>query len=249
MLKENQSLLQNLPKIKYSIDTYPDKEPDRYLNDFFKVNNINDHLLAIFTQLYYVHQKLPVDLLWEPLLENFHYHERKEFSQDLRSYIFLVINREVSTQSRKGKEIIKVPTVRKYYISMVVQFIKLFLRNHLIRQDEFNTQDEYEQAINRKYGYYFLDIAFHDFAIGKTFPLSGRIKCLEQDTIDILGRQNAIMEMEDDNGESFDFEIDKSNYNMFKKKLEKVMMDRIFFIFEVSNVVNLNHTQGKIKSL
>jgi hypothetical protein len=235
-------------KSKDGIDRYPDKEPDRYLNDIFNVDNITEHLTAIFTQLYLVHEKNPMEQLWEPLLNSFLYHEREEFSKDLRKYIFSEIAREISTNGKKGKERIKVPQVRKFYISMVVEFIKLFLRDHLIRQDEFETQEEYDKAVLREYGYYFMDVACHEFAIGKTFPLSGRIRVFDQNTIDTYGVQNAIMGIEDDNGEEFDFEVDKVNYKKYKEKFERVMGDRIFFEFMVTNVIGPNHAQGKILS-
>ena len=174
--------------------------------------------------------------------------KEKSFRRDLSSYIFSEINREISTNGKKGKEIIKVPKVRKFYISMVVEFIKLFLRSHLIRQDEFQTREKYEKAVNENYGYYFMDVACHEFAIGKTFPLSGRIKVFEQNTIEIYGVQNAIMGMEDNNGEEFDFEVNKGNYRKFREKLERVMGDRIFFEFMVTNVIGPNHAQGRILS-
>jgi hypothetical protein len=57
------------------------------------------------------------------------------------------------------------------------------------------------------------------------------------------------MRIDDDNGESYLFEIDKANYRKFKKKLERVVDDRIFFTFEVSNIIGPYHTQGKIISI
>jgi hypothetical protein len=79
--------------------------------------------------------------------------------------------------------------------------------------------------------------------------LSGWLKCFEQNPIEIYGIQNAIMGMDDDNGETYDFEVDKANYRKFKKKVERVVGDRIFFSFKVTNVIGPNHTQGEIISL
>ena len=130
----------------------------------------------------------------------------------------------------------------------MVEFIKLFLRNHLIRQEEFKTFGEYEKAVSDNYGYYFLDITFHEFAIGKTFPLSGRLKSFEQDPIEIYGVQNAIMGMEDIYEEMYDFEVDKANYKKFKSKLNRFINEIICFEFMVTNVIDPNHTQGEILS-
>ena len=66
---------------EYGIEHYPDKEPERYLNDFFNVDNITEHLTSIFTHLYLVYEKNPMEQLWEPLLNSFLFHEREEFSK------------------------------------------------------------------------------------------------------------------------------------------------------------------------
>jgi hypothetical protein len=67
--------------------------------------------------------------------------------------------------------------------------------------------------------------------------------------IEIYEVRNAIMGMDDDNGEPYDFEVDKANYRKFKKKLKRVIDDKIRFEFKVTNVIGPNHTQGKIISL
>jgi len=250
MIQENTTITERYDpnNLKFGIDQYPDKEPDRYLNDFFNVENITDSFTFLFTNFYSAHEKYPMEQIWEPLLNNFHFHEREEFSKNLWDYTFSLVNREISTPGKKGKEIIKIPQVRKLYISMAVEFIKLFLRSHLIRQDGFQTREEYEKAVSENYGYYFMDVACHEFAIGKTFPLSGRLKVLDQNTIEIYGVQNAIMGMEDDNGELYDFEVDKYNYRKFRERFGRLMGDRIFFEFMVTNVIGPNHAQGKILS-
>jgi hypothetical protein len=233
---------------EYGIDNYPDKEPDRYLNDFFNVQDFTEYLTNIMTQLYHNYMEYHMDQLWEPLIYSFHFHEREWFSKDLREYIFSIIGNEIKTNGKRGREKIKVPKVRKLYISMAVEFLKLFLRSHLIRQDWFQTKEEYEKAVSEKFGYFFMDVACHEFAVGKTFPLSGRIKIFEQNTINIYWVQDAIMGMEDDNGEEFDFEVSKGNYIRFKRKLERIMGDKIFFEFMVTEIKGPNYVHGKILS-
>jgi hypothetical protein len=183
------------------------------------------------------------------VVNSFHLQEREEFSKNLWKYAFRIVERELYFHGQESSEEIAMSMIRRFYVPKLVEFMKLFLRNHLIRQEEFNTREEYEEAVKRNYGYYFLDIACHEFAVGKTFPLSGWIRSFEQDPIEIYGVQNAIMGIEDDNGEEYDFEIDKANYRKFKKKALRIIDDRIFFCFKVTNVIDSNHAQGKIISL
>jgi len=54
---------------------------------------------------------------------------------------------------------------------------------------------------------------------------------------------------DDDDGEEYDFEIDKANYRKFKKKALRIIDDRIFFNFKVAGVIDSNYTQGEIISM
>lgn len=82
--------------------------------------------------------------------------------------------------------------------------------------------------------------------VGKTSPLSGPVRSFEQDPIEIYGRQDVIMGIEDDNGEEYDFEIDKTNYRKFRKKAESLIGDRTWFTFKVAGVVDSNYAQEEI---
>jgi hypothetical protein len=236
-------------KEKYGYNHYPDKDPDIYLNDFFRTKYIAAAFTNLFSTLYSGYKKYHQDQIREILLNSFHFQEREEFSKDLWRYTFKIVERELYFHGKESDEELDMSMIRRVYVPKLVEFMKLFLRNHLIRQEEFTTLQEYEEAVNRNYGYYFLDIAFHEFAIGMTLPLSGWVKTFEQDPIEIYGVQNAIMGIEDDNGEEYDFEIDKGNYRKFKKKALRDIGCRTFFTFKVTKVVDLNHAQGKIMYL
>ena len=54
------------------------------------------------------------------------------------------------------------------------------------------------------------------------------------------------MGIEDDNGEEYDFEIDKTNYRKFRKKAESLIGDRTWFTFKVAGVVDSNYAQEEI---
>ncbi|MBE0674354.1 MAG: hypothetical protein IH591_06805 [Bacteroidales bacterium] len=237
----------NLPSTKYMIYLYPEKEPERFLNEFFNVSDINTYLTSIFKKLYLMHPERPTKLIWEPLLKKFLFHEKEEFSNRLEEYILSNISKEMLTNTRSSE---RIPfQMIDSYISKVVRYIMLFLRNHLIRQADYNSQDEYESAISGGDGYYFLDIACNDLGKGRTYQLSGRLIEFEQDPIEIYGIQNAFLVFEEDNYEKYDFEINKGNYRRLRKKLDKYLGDRIAFTFTVTDVISPNHTQGRITKL
>lgn len=135
------------------------------------------------------------------------------------------------------------------YISKVVTFVTLLLRNLLILQEEFSRQGDYEEALYRGWGFSFLDITCHELVIGRTIRVSGTLIECEQDPIEILGVQNAFLVLEDNDSEKYDFEIEKGNYRRLKKELEKNLGDRLSFDYTVMNVLSSNHSQGRIKNI
>lgn len=253
ILKKETAYEANAPKkINFNIETYPNKEPERFLNDFFKTDDFTNHLTSLFTSLYGSYPNSPMERLWEPLLDKFGYEERNYFSKNLWDYVFSIISDELSTNGKKGRELITVPKVRKFYISLVVDYTKLFLRNHLLRQEELATSGKYIESVDGYCGYFFHDIACHELGIGKSFVLRARLRSFEQDSNEILGVQNAFFAVEDYSKELYTFEIDKRNFKKFQKVLEKEIDEEISFKFNVSRIVspNLflakNETQGEI---
>lgn len=246
----------NAPKnINFNIETYPDKEPERFLNDFFKTEDFTNFLTSLFISLFGSYPKSPMERLWEPLLDKFGYEERNYFSKNLWDYVFSIITDELSTNGEKGRELITVPKVRKFYLSLAVDYMKLFLRNHLLRQEELATSGKYIESVDGFCGYFFHDIACHELGIGKTFVLRGHLRSFEQDTNEIHGVQNTFFVVEDYSKELYTFEINKRNFKKFQKVLEREIDSEISFKFNVTRIVspNLfldkNETQGELLGL
>lgn len=193
-------------------------------------------------------KKYHQDQIRVKLLKNFLFQEREEFSKNLWRYAFKIVERELSFHGEENDKELDMSMIERSYGPKLVDFMKFFLRNHLIRQEEFKTQGDYERAVKDSWGYYFLDMTCHELAIGKTFTFSARLKSFEQDPIEIYGVRNAIMKVENNNCELFRFEVDKANYEKFYKKFDGYMNDMICFEFKVTDVIDRNHTQGKILS-
>src|SRR5664280_1653849 len=136
-------------KLKYGYNHYPDKEPDIYLNDFFRTKYISALLTNLFTSLYSSYKKYHQDQIRDLLLNSFHFQEREEFSKNLWRYTFRIVERELYFHGKESNEELEMSKIRRFYVPKFVEFMKLFLRNHLIRQEEFNTKEEYEEALNR----------------------------------------------------------------------------------------------------
>ena len=250
MIPKNENKIERYDpdEYKFSISPYSEDDPTRYMNYFFNTITITKDLNDLFTALYPKYLDYNPDQILDILIEGFPYDKRKEFSVNLRSYVFDLVEREINLHDKKSVKKTKMSYMRKHYIPKLVEFIKLFLRGHLIRQEEFNTQEEYEQEISNNYGYSYLDIACHKFAIGKTFSFIGWLIYLEQDPFDRFGILNPFIGIKDIRDRLFYFEVDKENYRKFRERFGRVMGDRIFFEFMVTNVIGPNHAQGKVLS-
>ncbi|MCU0474328.1 MAG: hypothetical protein MUC93_13365 [Bacteroidales bacterium] len=80
---------------------------------------------------------------------------------------------------------------------------------------------------------------------GEVVAIQGQVQ------YDVRRNQNIVILddiMEAIKEELYDFEVDQVNYKKFNKKLDGYMNDMICFEFKVTDVIDQNHTQGKILS-
>jgi len=228
---------------KCEIKHYPESKPERFLNDFFHVTNIDGYLRHIFSTLYADYLNYDPDQIRDFLFEQFHFQDREAFSNNLWQYVLSTVKNNKASLGKESKEKQDLDVLKVIYISKLVDFFKLFLRAHLLFQVDYDSAEEIEHWKENYDGYYFIDVAFHEFALGKTFNLRATLQYIEQDPNEQYGVQNFIMGVKARNGETYDFEISKENYRKLRKELLRFMGTDFNFKFKVENIPSLSIIQ------